>query len=375
MKRIVFLDYVRVIACFMVMLVHASENYYGAPGSTMAEPLSTVVSEADRFWVAVYDGCCRMAVPLFMIVSAFLLVPMKEGQSAGQFYKKRALRILPPFLIFMILYCTVPFFTNDIDGDASAHFLSRLLLNFPDTAGHLWFIYPLLGLYLFIPIISPWLAKVSAKEERFFIILFAISTCMPYLNRFFGDVWGQCFWNQFHTLWYFSGYLGYLVMAHYIRVHLNWSYRKRIVIGTSMMIIGAIWTVLSFYIQAVPGKIISTPVLEIGWSFCIINVLLLTAGFFILCTCIKREKTPKFILQLSELSYGMYLMHIFWLGLWAALFKTELELPTGIAIPVMALATFVSCWASTLLISYLPGGKWVVGTSSFSRKTISLSHS
>lgn len=34
MKRIVFLDYVRVFACFLVMVVHASENFYGAEGST-----------------------------------------------------------------------------------------------------------------------------------------------------------------------------------------------------------------------------------------------------------------------------------------------------------------------------------------------------
>lgn len=41
MKRIVFLDYVRVFACFLVMIVHSSENFYGAPGSTdMAGPQS-----------------------------------------------------------------------------------------------------------------------------------------------------------------------------------------------------------------------------------------------------------------------------------------------------------------------------------------------
>lgn len=46
---------------------------------------------------------------------------------------------------------------------------------------------------LFIPIISPWLSKATAKEERFFIGLFLLSTCMPYFNRWFGEVWGQCF--------------------------------------------------------------------------------------------------------------------------------------------------------------------------------------
>ena len=82
MKRIVFLDFVRVFACFLVMLVHAAENFYGAPGSTdMAGPQSLLLNESDRLWVSVYDGFSRMSVPLFMIVSAFLLAPMKEGRS------------------------------------------------------------------------------------------------------------------------------------------------------------------------------------------------------------------------------------------------------------------------------------------------------
>ena len=122
----------------------------------------------------------------------------------------------------MILYSTLPMLWGQIDGDTSAKDLSRLLLNFPTLAGHLWFMYPLISLYLFIPIISPWLEKATAREERFFIGLFLLSTCMPYLNRFVGEVWGQCFWNQYHMLWYFSGYLGYLVLAHYIRTHLTW---------------------------------------------------------------------------------------------------------------------------------------------------------
>ena len=370
MKRIVFLDYIRVFACFLVMLVHAAENFYGAPGSTdMAGPQSLLLTESDRLWVSLYDGFSRMSVPLFMIVSAFLLVPMREGQSAMEFYRRRAVRILPPFFIFIILYSTVPMLWNQIDGATSAHDLSRALLNFPTLAGHLWFMYPLIGLYLFIPMISPWLAKATAKEERFFIWLFAISTCMPYLNRWCGEVWGQCFWNEFHTLWYFSGYLGYLVLAHYIRVHLDWSIRKRMVIGSVLTVVGAVWTILSFYIQAVPGVLHDTPVLEIGWSFCTINCLMLTSGAFLLFTCIQKAETPRVILQISNLSYGMYLIHIFWLGMWTSFLKGDMELPSMTAIPAIAVCTFLSCWASCLLISYLPGGKWVIGTASDVRRT------
>ena len=365
MKRIVFLDYVRVFACFLVMLVHASENFYGAPGSTdMAGPQSLLLSEADRLWVSIYDGFSRMSVPLFMIVSAFLLVPMREGQTAVQFYRRRAKRILPPFFIFIILYSTVPMLWGQIDGATSIHDLSRGLLNFPTLAGHLWFMYPLIGLYLFIPMISPWLVKVSAKEERIFLWLFALSTCMPYLNRWCGELWGQCFWNEFHTLWYFSGYLGYLVLAHYIRVHLDWSRNKRLAIGSVMTVVGAVWTILSFYIQAVPGVLHETPVLEIGWSFCTINCFMLTTGAFLIFTCIQKAETPRVILQLSDLSYGMYLIHIFWLGMWTTILKGQMGMPSVTAIPAIAVCTFMSCWASCLVISWLPGGKWVVGTSS-----------
>lgn len=363
MKRIVFLDFVRVFACFLVMLVHAAENFYGAPGSTdMAGPQSLLLNESDRLWVSVYDGFSRMSVPLFMIVSAFLLAPMKEGQSAVEFYRRRAMRILPPFLLFMVLYSTLPLLWGQIDSETSAHDLSRLLLNFPTLAGHLWFMYPLIGLYLFIPMISPWLARVSAKEERIFIWLFAISTCMPYLNRWFGELWGQCFWNGYHLLWYFSGYLGYLVLAHYIRVHLDWSTGKRLAVGSALTAAGATWTILSFYVQAVPGVLHETPVLEIGWSFCTINCLMLTAGAFLLFTCIHKARTPRVILQLSYLSYGMYLMHIFWLGMWTSVLKGTAELPSVAAIPAIAVCTFLSCWLSCLVISWLPSGKWVIGT-------------
>ncbi len=365
MKRIVFLDYIRVFACFLVMLVHASENFYGAPGSTdMAGPQSFLANEADRLWVSVYDGFSRMAVPLFMIVSAFLLVPMKEGQTAMQFYRRRALRILPAFFIFMIIYSTVPMLWGQIDSATASTDLSRILLNFPTLAGHLWFMYPLISLYLFIPVISPWLAKVSAREERWFIGLFLISTCMPYLQRWFGEIWGQCFWNEYHMLWYFSGYLGYLVLAHYIRVHLSWDSGKRMKIGAISMAAGAILTILSFYIQAIPGKLHSTPEIEIGWSFCTINCVLLTAGTFLLFTCIRRSKAPRLISELSNLSYGMYLMHILWLGFWVKILKTGLALPTVEAIPAIAISCFISCFATAKLLTYIPGGNWVLGTTS-----------
>lgn len=363
MKRIVFLDFIRVFACFLVILVHASENFYGAPGATdMAGPQSFLATEADRLWVSIYDGFSRMAVPLFIIVSSYLLVPMKDDMTATQFYSKRFARILPPFFIFMILYSTLPLLWGQISADTAMTDLSRIFLNFPTLAGHLWFMYPLISLYLFIPIISPWLKKATAKEERFFILLFVISTCMPYLNRWCGELWGQCFWNEYHMLWYFSGYLGYLVLAHYIKVHLDWNRRKRLTVGSAAMLIGAALTIYSFYTQATPGQIHPTPQLEIGWSFCTVNCVLLTAGTFLMFTCINIPKAPAVITEMSELSYTIYLMHIFWLGLWVNILKDTLSLPTVAAIPAIAVCTFLCCYITAKILAPIPYSKWIFGT-------------
>lgn len=371
-SRIVFLDYIRVFACFLVILVHASENFYGSPNpGEMAGPVSWLASETDRLWVSIYDGFSRMSVPLFIIVSAYLLAPMKETETMWTFYRRRFMRILPPFLIFMVLYCVLPYAFGQIDASTAVTDFTHIPLNFPSLAGHMWFLYPLISIYLFIPVVSPWLRKATAREERFFILLFAISTCMPYLRRWFGPVWGECFWNEYHALWYFSGYLGYLVTAHYIRVHLAWDNRKRVAVGLPMMLVGAIATILSFYLQATPLVELVTPELEIGWSFCTLNVFVLTTGAFLLFSTIGNGEEPALVLNLSRLSFTIYLVHIFWLGVWVGIFKTDFALPTVAAIPVIAVCTFFTSWLTAQIVSWLPGARWLgIEPAQTTRRTI-----
>jgi len=155
--------------------------------------------------------------------------------------------------------------------------------------------------------------------------------------------------------------LGYLVLAHYIRVHLAWSRKKRFTVGLIAMLVGAFLTIYSFYTQAVPGVVHSTPVIELGWAFCTINCVVLTAGTFLMFTCIEKVSAPAVVTDMSKMSYGMYLMHIFWLGVWVTLFKHTLALPTVAAIPAIAVATFVSCYLTTKIISFIPGSKYIIG--------------
>lgn len=365
-QRVAFVDWIRVVACFLVMLVHASENFYGADDSGLAGNVSCLANESNRLAVAFYDGACgRISVPLFMIVSAFLLVPMKPGTGMTDFYRRRFLRILPPMIVFSLLYCFLPLLWGGMSWETSMADLCRLPWNFPSMAGHLWFMYPLISIYLIIPVVSPWLERASARDERTFLGLFAFSTLMPWLHRFVdSELWGECFWNGFHALWYCSGYIGYLVLAHYIRFHLDWSAAKRLRIGLLCVAVGAAFTGWSFWWKGVPGVAIETPMLEWSWEFCTPNVLLETFGAFLAFSAITKP-APRFITGIAKLSFGMYLMHLFFLAPIAAYFvngcQAEPLIPVWAAIPAIAVLSYVCCVVTTKVLSLLPGSKYIVG--------------
>ena len=366
-NRVVFVDYVRVVACFLVMLVHASENFYAADASGLAGNVSLLVNESNRFWVAFYDGTLgRISVPLFMIVSAFLLVPMKPGYTMTSFYRRRLMRVVPPMLVFMLAYTFLPLAWDAMTWEQSLADLARLPLNFPSMAGHLWFMYPLISIYLIIPVVSPWLERASARDERVFLALFFISSFTPFIHKFITpEVWGECFWNGYGMFWYVSGYLGYLVLAHYVRVHIKWNRAKRLGIGAVTAVAGMVFIGWSFWVMGTPGVFIDTPMLEWAWEFCTPNIIIATFGVFLLFSCIERKATPPVIAELSRLSFGIFLIHLFFLAPIAAYFvagnQAEPLIPVAIAIPVIAVLTFLCSTIAVKILSYLPGSKYIVG--------------
>lgn len=352
-ERIVFLDYLRVFACLLVVMVHASESFYGLGDVP-------ILSEQHRIWISIWDGLSRISVPLFIITSAYLLVPMNENMSWGEFFKRRFLRVVPPMFFFMVVYSLYPAIVGQSSWDEAFKVLCNIPFNFPMIAVHLWFMYPLLGLYFLIPILSPWLRKATARQEQMFLLLWAITTCLPFVNKFYGEVLGQCWWNQYYMLYDFSGYPGYLVLGHYIRYHINWTQVKRRVVGICCFSAGSLFTVLSFFLQAKAGTVQLLTDLEMAWCFCIINCAVATFGAFLLFTTIRHPFPGyKLVQDISINSYGIYLMHLLWVFVWSPVLQPLL--PVGVAIPVITLCAFICSYVCVRIISLLPHSKWLIG--------------
>ena len=126
-RRVVFLDWLRIIACFMVMLVHTCEPFYfDADGNTFFQ------SKNAAFWASWLDSLVRCCVPLFVMASSYLLFPVTRP--TGEFFRRRLVRVFVPYVVWLCVYTAVW-------GE-----WGRLPFNFPFAGGHLWFVYMLMGL-------------------------------------------------------------------------------------------------------------------------------------------------------------------------------------------------------------------------------------
>lgn len=351
-KRIVFLDYLRVIACFMVIIVHVTECFYATADGVI------LASESNRLWVSAVNSICRPAVPLFVMASSFLLLPLPYAPSV--FFRKRFVRVLIPFVFWLVMYAVLPPFLMDGSGwDGVWHNMGRILYNFTDTSGHLWFIYMLIGVYCLMPIISPWLKEVSKKGEAIFLAVWFLTTFHHYAKAYLGGVVGECTWNEFHALYYYSGYVGYVVLAHFIRTHIRWSLKKSLLIGLPCILAGYLITAAGFY----NGSLATSDyyVAELSWRFCTFNIALMSFGMFVILRHIVCEAPSIYrpIKKISELSYGIYLMHIFILTFMFGLISPFFSTPWTILL--VSVATILGCCLIAWLISKLPYSKYIIG--------------
>ena len=81
-NREVWIDWLRVVACFLVMLTHSNEPFYlGGEGSL-------ILTRADAIWEAVLNVLPRACVALFIVASSYLQFPLHY--STGEFFRRRA---------------------------------------------------------------------------------------------------------------------------------------------------------------------------------------------------------------------------------------------------------------------------------------------
>ena len=369
--REIWIDWLRVAACFMVMMVHSTEPFYlGGDGSL-------VLTRADAFWTSLIDSLVRSCVPLFVIASSYLQFPLHHP--VKDFFRRRVKRVLIPLLVWSLVYALV--YGNPV------HNLKDLLLNFNYTAGHLWFVYMLFGVYLLMPLLSPWAEKVGRKELQAYLGIWLFTTLIPLFRSWAtGDsapmiygpsgvpmparypVWGEASWNAYGTFYYVSGFIGYLLLGLYFRKFAGeYSWKKTLALAIPLYLAGFAVTAGGFYRRVMhssggmfpSGGDVSVAVgWETSWGYDTIDVVMMAIGLILIFRKIHSEGEfySNVLRPVSEASYGMYLVHMLLLPLFFSLFHGWLGFgPNGVlgfwTTPVEILLTAAVTFVTTAVIA------------------------
>ena len=373
-QHIVWLDVVRFIAMFTVVCCHCTDPFNFYPGT--APNIGEI-----KLWGAIYGSVLRPCVPLFVMITGALLLPVRGD--ASTFYKKRIPRVFYPFLIWSVLYNLFPWITGllglnpqiildffpyageDVmqqSFSVSLEYILMIPFNFSILAVHMWYIYLLIGLYLYLPVFSAWVEKASERAKLMFLLAWGVTLLLPYYYQFVSNyLWGTCSWNSFGMLYAFAGFNGYLLLGHYLK-NLEWSLKKTLTIGIPMFAVGYAVTFLGFrHITALPEY--TDEMLELFFTYCSLNVVMMTIPVFMLAKKVKvnSERMKKALANLTVCGFGIYMIHYFFTGPSVVLMRA-IDVPIGLQIPVAAILAFAVSWGLVWLI-YRAGkvAKYIVG--------------
>ena len=179
-ERIGWVDLLRVIACFLVVFSHSCDAFVAVFDSDRATFLQGALA----------GSFVRACVPLFVMMSGVLLLPVRTG--TGAFYRKRIGRVLLA-LVFWSLTLPVLYYlymryvgtsSPSIDpalftGEATLHKMWTFVFNFCYDTTPLWYLYMLIGLYLIMPLISPWLERASRRELQSVLAIWGVTLLLP----------------------------------------------------------------------------------------------------------------------------------------------------------------------------------------------------
>jgi len=192
-SRIAYLDVIRVAAIALVIVNHTDGSW-----------MLSLETQSPNWWFAViYFFCCKIAVPLFVMVSGALLLPRRDS------YRKtgaRVLRIAVVLLAASAFYYLVGTGEHTLAGFADKFWHAKI-------SGHLWYLYMYIGLLAMMPLLQKLAASMQPVDYLyFFVVCFGFVNLVPVAAQFFPPA----AYTTHLQLPLFGGYIGMLMAGHYI---------------------------------------------------------------------------------------------------------------------------------------------------------------
>ena len=283
------LDVLRCVAVYLVIGLHCIASVI----------INSTIFGTRTWWVAnVCSSFVRMGVPLFFMLSGCLLLSDPRTLEIGTFYRRRLGKLLPPFLIWDMVYFLDRCATDGIKPDLRIFFKD---LTIQGSKYHLWFVYQIIGLYLLMPFLKKVVDHCTTGELTVFLVVVLLQ---PTLFRFLNLVQTVVWLAPFQAL--VEGYVGFLLMGYLLGCR-ELSPKVRHCIY-ALGVVGVVVGIWGNYVYSTPANM-ELPFNE-GYS---ISHYLTSGACFVLAQQ-HAGKLPQWLLRaagkVSRLTYGIYLIHV-----------------------------------------------------------------
>lgn len=286
-----WVDLIRVVAIFLVVVIHVSGQLTDVWGKI----------PTDQWIIAdIYGGIARVAVPLFFMISGYLLLPRSEGLKV--FYSKRMTKLLIPLIVWSLLY--LGWYCGGHPKTCTPSLVLDLLLP-PGAYYHLWFLYSLLSIYLVLPVLRLMIRPETDKQILWYLIVLwlifqPVSTTV---NKF---------WNvdiRFSAP-LTTGFVCFFVLGYLLgEIPLS---RARIIVSALMWVIGNLITIIGTYLLTHEAGQFD----GFFYDFVSPNVILASGASFLLLRWLSDKRpfaapsTLAITRSLATGAFGVYLIHV-----------------------------------------------------------------
>lgn len=293
-SRIVAIDFIRVVAIALVVLLHAS--------SPVMYQIATTPAAVWNIHNLI-DSATRVCVPLFFMVSGFLLLGSNEQNDLHPFrdVRKRLIKLLVPLVAWSIIYRVVPIYLGGRWPTPGEIADALVDLTRGGLVYHLWFLYELAALYLLLPVLRR-LFKGTDRPAIYFACLWFVLLSL----RFASDLTG---WPMPIANYVTLGSTGYLVAGHLIRRHLASPSPAlaAAALATYLVLTGATCYLTQLYSLRAGAYV------ELFHVYTTPNVVLMSISAFIVLMFVAQRSalaTSSLVKSLSACTFGIYFVHV-----------------------------------------------------------------
>ena len=344
-ETITWVDLIRVVAIFLVVVIHVSGQLTNIWGKI----------PVDQWIIAdIYGGIARVAVPLFFMISGYLLLPRSESLSV--FYTKRMLKILIPFLVWSLIY--LGWYCGNHPNTCTPSLAWDLLL-VQGTYYHLWFLYSLISIYLILPVLRLMIKPDTDNRILWYLIVLWL-IFQPVLT-------------SAHKFWNFSiklnaplatGFVCYFVLG-YLLAEITLS-RTRIILSTAIWVIGTLITIFGTYLFTRNSGQFE----GFFYDFVSINVILISSAAFLLLRWVSERKpftspnAQAMLRTIATRTFGIYLIHILIievLSSWIPFLHINSLMGNAIwSVPLVSTVVFTLSFLIVRILQKIPILKYIV---------------